>query len=258
MMHEELDHWRAAWANGSPGALDYAPSIEADLQRLQSDYTDSDSTVAAMLDAINYYTKRTWWNRAAIADWRNRVEATALAMQQIAPRHRLTLRAKIDLARARDVVDLDGSLALLDEVIEAATDRGEESIVIDALFNKASVLNKKNMPAHARGIWQTMLRKRALDPLLEGEVHIHIGLTYTQQRFFDRAMYYFRKAKENERYPDSVRACGMSLYADCLVRFKRMDEAIAELDRLIELYPETDTAKTAIRIRQQWSTWRRH
>jgi tetratricopeptide (TPR) repeat protein len=232
---------------GAEATLDHAAAIDANLDRLIQRQANPELLVPTMLDMINYYTKRTWWNREAVATWRENVESIALRMQELAPEHRLTLRAKVDLARARELEDPEGALALLEEVIEEATKRNEESIVLDTLFNKGMILGRIRRPVAARTAYGQILRHESLDPLFEGEVYIHIGNTYVKQRRYDWASWSFARTTRNERYPACVRATAQFLLADSLNRLGSREWALEEFHEIVRQYPDELAAVAAQR-----------
>jgi TolA-binding protein len=247
-IHEELDDWEPKDGEVVPGTVDHCAAIEANAAAFVRAYADRPECPAVLLDLINYYTRRCWWNQAVRDDAQEKIVATARTMQRIAPDDRATLRATLDLAANIYEEDLDGARALIQSVTQAAQQREDESLYIDARFTDAVILVNTGNARAGAAIWQELLA-RGVSPILEGELKLLIGCRHEELGEYDAARALFEEIGADERYDENLRAAAWASVSRAYDRAHRPVEALAAIEKTIELFPNTVAAKQAVRER---------
>jgi hypothetical protein len=251
LIHEELDDWEPRRAQGGSRHVDRSALIDQNLARLAAEAGPHDPQLvaASMLDAINYHSKRVWWNESTAAASHARIEELVRAMEVVAPEARETARARVDLASLTYMQDPAGALDALVGIDADAQADEDESLSNDALFATGRILASLHRGAEARAVCDRLLA-RTLDPLFEGEVRLVRAMADPVDGFA-AGWTELRQIAAEPRFPADVRAAALFSQALHAHRRQRSSEALGLLDELSRLYPDTLNAEAAATLRDE-------
>jgi tetratricopeptide (TPR) repeat protein len=251
LISDELTNWNPEHAAVAPRTIDRRARIDANLERLmaQAATTDPEALAGSMLDVINYYAMRPWWNDGARAGAHERIVEIARQMQSLSPGTLATLRAKIDLTYHTRAADPQVAVVTLKEILAQTRQMGKESLELDTLSALGRVLADAGESVQARAVFDELLTHK-LDPMFEGEIRM-VRAFADPSEGFAVGLAELEEVAADARYPDEVRSSALFAQALHERQTARSDRALAILDTLQQLYPRTVNAHSADVLREE-------
>lgn len=250
LIHLDLDQWRNEVSDGRWVAA-HAAEVDANVTSLIAAQPDDPCVPEVLLDAINYFKQPEWWMHGAGVEGDGKVAEYALRLLDDYPDAKQTAVARCELAEILLRTDPAVAMTLIETSLDLATRNADADLRRHALFMKGAVLSTTGQHAAAEAAFRDVLASDP-SPEVEAEATLAIGFSLARRGDLLAATDTFLAIVTNESYREDDRAMAAFSLACELWHAGHEVEAREALQVVLQLFPSSSSAATAIQLQAIW------